>query len=64
MIHRENGKLPCKAYDHAPSAMNRPIQNVDALNLWHRCEKRGFRNHLEDDLMGVMMRMMRYDLNI
>jgi hypothetical protein len=37
------------------SAMNRLTRKVDALNLWHRCEKRGSRNHLEGDLMAVAM---------
>jgi hypothetical protein len=37
--------------------MNRLIRNVIALNLWLRSEKRGSRNHLEDDLMGEMMRI-------
>jgi hypothetical protein len=36
--------------------MNRHTQNVHALNLWHRCEKRGYRNQREADLKEVVMR--------
>jgi hypothetical protein len=35
--------------------MNRPTQNVNALNLLRRCEKRGFKNRLEGDLRGAEM---------
>jgi len=34
--------------------MNQLTQNVNALNLWPLSEKRGSRNLLEEDLMGMV----------